>query len=184
MALINQTDLEQRLNRSLTADEASAFTNINESLQSYVESVIGSSVEAVSATNRYFDGGVQHLTINPCTGITAVDLVDDDQVSVYTYDTTDYTNEPINKTLKRYLRHRPGPFQTGINNIRVNAKFSIYEDAGVLAQVKDAMLQALVSEVANTDNVKRESIEGYSLEYATTETKNALKQLTYLFPEI
>lgn len=184
MALINQSDLEARLKRPLTAEEISSFTIINAGLQSYVESVIGSAVEPVSATSRYFDGGVQHLTINPCTDITGVYLVDDDFVVTDTYDTTDYTTEPINKTLKRYLRHRSGRFVTGINNIKVTAKFSINADTDVLNQVKDAMISALVSEISSTDNIKRESLEGYSIEYASTEAKNALSKLTYLFPEI
>lgn len=46
------------------------------------------------------------------------------------------------------------------------------------------MINALVSEVNNSDNIKRESIEGYSIEYATTETKNSLASIKYLFPEI
>ena len=184
MSLITQSDLETRLGRSLTAEEASSFTSINEGMQSLVESITGTSLEAVAESSRYFDGGVQHLSITPCTSITSLDLVDDDQVVVYNYDTTDYTKEPINKTLKRYLRHRSGSFQRGINNIKVTAKFSIYEDSNVLKIVKDAMLNALVSETENADNVKRESIEGYSIEYATTEAKNALSKLTYLFPEV
>ena len=184
MALITQSDIEARLGRSLTAEETTTFTIVNNALQSKVEQMIGSDVESVSETTRYFDGGVQHLPINPCTNITSVKLVDDDQVATDTYDTTDYTTEPINKTLKTMLRHRSGAFSTGINNIAIAAKFSIYGDTDTLNIVKDAMINALVSEVNNSDNIKRESIEGYSIEYATTETKNSLASIKYLFPEI
>jgi hypothetical protein len=184
MALITQSDIEARLGRSLTAEETTTFTIVNNALQSKVEQMIGSDVESVSETTRYYDGGVQHLPINPCTNITSVKLVDDDQVATDTYDTTDYTTEPINKTLKTMLRHRSGAFYTGINNIAVAAKFSIYGDTDVLNIVKDALINALVSEVNNSDNIKRESIEGYSIEYATTETKNSLASIKYLFPEI
>ena len=184
MALITQSDIEARLDRSLTAEETTTFTIVNNALQSKVEQMIGSDVESVSETTRYYDGGVQHLPINPCTNITSVKLVDDDQVATDTYDTTDYTTEPINKTLKTMLRHRSGAFSIGINNIAVAAKFSIYGDTDTLNIVKDAMINALVSEVNNSDNIKRESIEGYSIEYATTETKNSLASIKYLFPEI
>jgi len=184
MALITQSDIEARLGRSLTAEETTTFTIVNNALQSKVEQMIGSDVESVSETTRYYDGGVQHLPINPCTNITSVKLVDDDQVATDTYDTTDYTTEPINKTLKTMLRHRSGAFSIGINNIAVAAKFSIYGDTDTLNIVKDAMINALVSEVNNSDNIKRESIEGYSIEYATTETKNSLASIKYLFPEI
>jgi hypothetical protein len=184
MALLSQSDLEARLGRSLTAEEASAFTLINDANQAYIEKMIGSSVESVSATTRYYDGGVQHLKIDPCTSLTAVVLVDDDQVSTYTYDTTDYTVEPVNRTLKTMLRHRPAAFVTGINNIAVTAKFSIFEDTNVLNIVKNAMLESLVSEIDNSGNIKRESIEGYSVEFAETQTKNALDSIKYLFPEV
>lgn len=184
MALITQSDIEARLGRSLTAEETTTFTIVNNALQSKVEQMIGSDVESVSETTRYYDGGVQHLPINPCTNITSVKLVDDDQVATDTYDTTDYTTEPINKTLKTMLRHRSGAFSIGINNIAIAAKFSIYGDTDTLNIVKDAMINALVSEVNNSDNIKRESIEGYSIEYATTETKNSLASIKYLFPEI
>ena len=184
MALIVQSDLEAKLGRSLTAAEASAFTLINAANQAYIEKIIGSSVESASLATRYYDGGVQHLTIDPCTGITDVKLYDDDQVATYTYDTTDYTKEPINRTLKTYLRHRPGKFVTGIANIGVTAKFSIYEDTDTLNIVKNAMLEALVTEVDNSDNISKESIEGYSVEFAKTETKSALDSIKYLFPEV
>lgn len=183
MALISQSDLEARLGRSLTAEETSAFTLINASLQSQIEEYIGSSIETASATSRYFDGGVQHLKINPCTNITAVEYVDDYNTSYYTVLTSDYTTEPVNKTLKTMLRHRV-QFPVGINNIKITAKFSIYADTATLNIIKDAMLNALVSEVQSTDNIKRESIEGYSVEYATVESKNALSTVKMLFPEV
>ena len=184
MALISQTELETKLGRSLTTDETNAFTSTNESLQYLIEEMIGSYLESNGLEYRYYDGGVQHLSIDPCSSIQSIDLVDDDQTSTYTYDTTDYTKEPINKELKRYIRHRSGPFTTGINNIRVYADFSIECDDRILSIVKEAMLEALVSEISNTDNIKRESIEGYSIEYATTEVKDAISKIMYLFPQV
>lgn len=184
MALISQADLEAKLGRSLTTGEANAFSSTNNALQAEVERIVGSSLETVSATARFYDGGVQHLSIDPCTDITVIELVDDDQIATDTYDTTDYTKEPINKILKRYIRHRSGAFVTGINNIKITAKYSIAGDTEIVKIVKDAMLEALASEIINTDNIKRESIEGYSIEYANTETKDAISRIMYLFPQV
>lgn len=184
MALVNQSDVEARLGRSLTSEEQSTFTLVNSANQAYIEKIIGSSVEGVSESARYYDGGVQHLKIDPCTNISSVVQVDDDLVDVYTYDTTDYTTEPINRTLKTMLRHRQGGFITGINNIKVLAKFSIYSDENVRNIIKNALIESLVSEINNTDNIVKESIEGYSVEFAKTETKNALDSIKYLFPEV
>lgn len=147
--------------------------------------MIGSSVEAVSATSRYFDGGVQHLAINPCTDISAVEQVDDDYTLIYTYDTSDYVTDPVNRTAKTMLRHRnTSGFATGINNIKVTAKFSIYGDSGILSIVKSALIDAMTIELQNSDNIKRESIEGYSVEYISSESKSSLSPIKYLFPEV
>lgn len=184
MALLSQSDAEARLGRALTGSETSAFTVMNAALQAHVERLIGSSLEQAGVTTRYYDGGVQHLRVDPCTDVASVKLVDDDLSAVYTYDTSDYAVEPLNRTLKTWLRHRSGPFVTGLNNIAVEAKFSIFGDTNTLNTVKNALLEALVAELENNDNVKRESIEGYSVEYASTEAKDALATIRFLFPEI
>jgi ADP-ribosylglycohydrolase len=71
-----------------------------------------------------------------------------------------------------------------MNRFAVAAKFSIAGDTDTVAIVKNAMIDALVSEIDNSDNVRKESIEGYSIELATTETKNSLATIKTLFPEI
>lgn len=184
MALISQSDLEARLGRSLTSEEASAFTIINNANQSYIEKLIGSNVENESASTRYYDGGVQHRAIDPCTDISAVKYVDADNNVDLTLDTSDYTTEPVNATLKTMIRFRYGKYNNGINNLAVTAKFTIYNDTKTLNIVKDALLESLVSEIDNSDNILKESIEGYSVEFASTETKNKLNSIKYLFPEI
>lgn len=182
MALITQSDFEARIGRSLSATEVTSFTLINAALQAYVERLIGSSVESASLTTRYYNGGRQHTPIDPCTDISDVKQVDDDSVSIYTYDTTDYQTYPANKTVKYMIIHRSGPLVRGINNIAVRAKFSIYADEGLRNIVKDAMLNALTGEMESSENIKSESIEGYSVEYASTEARNSLDRIQYLFP--
>lgn len=184
MALIEQSELEARLKRTLSAEESSAFTLINSGLQSYVESLIGSKVESVSATSRYYNGGVQHLRIDPCTDLTSLDLVDDDQVVVSNYDTTDYVAESINQTLKTMIIFRAGKFVTGIRNLKVTAKFSIYGDENYRNIIKDAMLDALVGEIGNASNILKQSIEGYSVEFAQAESKASLDRIKVLLPEV
>ncbi len=184
MALVSQAELEARLQRSLTGEETSAFTLINAALQAYAEKMIGASLESASLSNRFYNGGWQHLKIDPCTDIDSVVLVDDDYVAVDTYDTSDYAPAPVNQTLKQSLIHRSGAFVSGINNIRVRAKFSISADTQILNIVKDALLGALVAEMQNSNNVIKESIEGYSIEFATSEAKAHLSRIKYIFPEI
>ena len=184
MALVSQTELEARLGRSLTAKEASAFTTINSAVQLYIEKKIGSSVEEVSASSRYYDGSVQNLSIDPCYDITAVKYVDNMSNEEYTFEDKDYTAEPINETIKYWLRNRYGKFNASFNNITVTAKFSTYGDSGITAIVKDAILGYLEGEINDTSNIAKESIEGYSVEFASKQSKNALMKLDYLFGEV
>ena len=184
MALISQSDLEARLGRSLTAEETSAFTLINTALQAYIEKLIGSDLESASLTDRYYDGGLQHLPIDPCTDVASIKIVDEDQVVTDTVDSSDYTLEPINRTLKTMIRYRYGRIYRGFNNIKVNAKFSIYEDTDTLNIVKNAMLDYLVAEINENENIVKESIEGYSVEYSNTQAKNSLAVIKKLFPEV
>lgn len=184
MALVSQSEVEARLGRALSTEETAAFAPINLAIQVQVEKIIGSSIESVSATTRYYDGDVQNLAIDPCTSVTKVEYVDEYYLNFYTLLSSDYTLEPINRTLKRMVCNRLGLLNAGINNVAVTAKFSIYEDTATLNMVKDAMISAMLVQVENTDNIKKQSIEGYSVEFATTEIKNTLDTVKYLFPEV
>jgi hypothetical protein len=184
MALITEADVEAKLGRQLTTEESSAFASTNLALQSFIELMIGSGVEAVDESTRLYDGGVQHLRIDPCTDITAVKSVDRDDNVVETILAKDYTAEPVNKNMKTMLRLRDRRFWRNFNNIQVTAKYSIYEASDVLAVIKEAMIDALIGELTNTANIKRESIEGYSVEYSSEQTQRALSRIKFLFPEI
>jgi hypothetical protein len=182
--LITQSELEARIGRTLTTDEASAFTLINSANQAYVEKMINSKLETASETTRYYDGGVQHLKIDPCTNISAVTLVDVDYTVIETIDSDYYTTEPLNTTLKTMIRYRYGRLYRGYNNIGVLAKFSIAGDTDIQNIIKSAMLDALESEIDNSEQVLKESIEGYSVEFAKPATKSSLNKIKLMFPEI
>lgn len=182
--LIVKADVEARIGRSLTASEETSFNIVNAATQAYVERMIGSDVEEAVATPRSYDGGVQHLSIDPCTDVNSVVIVDEFGTTIETLGSDEYTLEPINRTLKTMVRFRYGKAIRGMNFVKVTAKFSIYGDSDILAIVKDAMISALESEVTNTDNVTRESIEGYSIEYAREQTKDALDKLKFIFPGV
>ena len=184
MALIAQAELEQRLNRSLTANEVALFPLVNAALQNYIEDMIGASLEPVSETLRLYDGGVQHLAIDPCSAISEVTYRDENQLVDDTIDPDDYTAYPANKTIKTQITARFGRFVKGYNNIGVRAKFSIADDTKTVAIIKRSLLEILASEIESNDNIAKESIEGYSVEYVKSETKDQLDRIGYLFPRI
>lgn len=177
MALITKTDLENRLGRTLTATESSAFTIINDSAQALVERILNTEVESVSPSTRYYDGGVQYLEIDPCTDLTAVCYVDDDQNVIDTISSSEYTLDPNIRAVKTMIRYRVGRFPRGFNNIAVTAKFSIYDDADTLAIVKNALLDILTQTIENKENITSESIEGYSVSYGELKETSSIKAL-------
>lgn len=181
MALISQTDVEKRLKRGLSVDEQTDFALINSANQNYVEKMINSKLETVTATTRYYDGGKQHIAIDPCTDITSVKYIDEDYNTTETIDSSYYEEEPINQTLKTYLRNRYGRFVNGVNTIAVTAKFSIAGDTEMQAIIKNMLLDLLVAELSDTKNKKRESIEGYSVEFISEDTKSQLDKIGALF---
>lgn len=184
MGLISHSDVEARLGRRLTDEEINAFAIINTANQAYVERLIGSSVEQVEASTRVYDGGVQHMSIDPVTDVSVVATVDDDGVVQETLDTSDYQIEPVNGTLKYMVRFRSSHTSRGINNYRVTGKFSIYADQKIRDIVKNALIESFIGELNNNEDIVKESIEGYSVEYAKSTSRNYLDKITYLFPQV
>lgn len=180
MSLIAQSDLEKKIGRTLNADEQSLFPTLNTAIQSYVERRLGTSVESETESTRYYDGGVQNLQIDPCTDLTAVKYVDSDSDLIETLLTTEYTSEPVNRTLKTMVRNRYGRFISGMNVVGVTAIFSTYADEDVRAITKSAILDMLAQTMENQEIVSKESIEGYTVEYTAfkeTTAMNALKTI-------
>lgn len=184
MALVSQSDLEKRLGRALTADEVSSFSTINTATQTYIENMLSTGVESVTATTRYYDGGVLHLPLNPCTGVTAVKYVDEYNNVVYTFNTSEYTLEPVNLALKHMIRNRYAKFNKGMNNVAVTAKFSIYDDVPTREVVKNAILDILTQVIDGKENITSESIEGYSVNFSNLTKTYAIQALDTLVQRI
>jgi hypothetical protein len=181
--LVTQTDLENKLGRVLTSEEAVNFTLINTAIQSYVEKMIGSSVEAESLSTRYYDGGMMNLAVDPCTDIDKVEYVDTYENSEYIFDDNEITVEPRNSTLKTMLRLRYKKFNNGFNNIAVTAKFSTYADDKITAIIKNTILDANVELIEGKEDVSSESIEGYSVTYKVKDN-DSIKALNSIIQNI
>jgi len=177
MSLISQSDLENRIGRALTNEEASAFTIINTANQTYIERMLNTDVESVSPSTRYYDGGVQNLEIDPCTEVTSVKLVDAEYEIISTLALNEYTVEPSSRILKTMVRNRYGKFITGMNVIGVSAKFSTFGDSDVTSIIKNALLDMASSTISNSAGIVKESIEGYTVEYGSAEQSIATKAL-------
>jgi hypothetical protein len=177
MGLISEELVEARLGRALTTSETTLFETLNLSIQSQVERMLGVPVEEVSPSTRVYNGGSQHLPIDLVTDVTRIEYIDDDSLNYSDFDSSDYVLEPTSRTLKNMIINRSGSYR-GINNVRVTGKFSTYGDAGVTAIVKMAILDMLVQYFNdNGNNVQKETIEGYSVEYGNFKETDNMKAL-------
>ena len=176
MSYTNKPLIENYLQRALTSDEAASLITLNRAVKKWIDKKTTSSFDQATASIRRYDGGVSSLDIDPCTTITAVSALNDDGSVSYSYDLTSTPEvqfEPLNETIKRELRKRNGCFPDGTGRIAVTAQFSEY-DAGVpedIELIATRLLAAIIrgsSFDSNSAGIKKESIEGHSVEYSTS----------------
>lgn len=180
MAYTTQTQIEDFMNRSLTAHEVAALTAIIPAVKLWIDHYLNSTFDSVSPTTRNFESCISSLDIDPCTNITAMTSNDPYNIAYYTYQTFEYVLEPINETVKREIRLRYGTFPEGTSNISVTATFSEY-DGGVPEDIQIAATR-IAAGIINAGkmagaggNLQEESLEGHTVRYNIT--NNAINTL-------
>lgn len=171
MAYTNRPLVETFLQRDLTENEAAFLAVILPALKVWIDKRLNSCFDEVSATTRYYDGGVRSLTIEPCTAIAKVEAINDDGTDSYEYtDTYEFVTEPQNQTVKTEIRKRLAKFPRGTHRIAVTAKFSEY-DNGVPADIQ-VLATRLAAGILNQGkvasqggNILNESLEGHEIRY-------------------
>lgn len=162
MAYTNLTNVENLLKRELTDAESSVLPLIIDVVEKYINEQVGGSFGVVEETSRLYDGtGDKIIDIDPCTDISAVEVVDIDGDATKTYVVDDLVLRPVNDTVKRWIELPYFGFYRGSANIRVTAKFSL----GDVPSDIEYLATYLVTKYFNdyvTGNIKSESIEGYS----------------------
>ena len=175
MSYTNRTLIEAQLKRTMTDNEMDLFTVANMAVKSWIDTKLASAFDEVSATSRYYDGGVESLDIDPCTAITEVMAINDDGSDSYEYTVNDeYIAEPQNETVVREIRRRVGCFPDGKRRMKITAKFSEYVD-DIPEDIQIAATRIIVAMI-NTLNfdtsggtIKKEEIEGHDLEYVSAQ---------------
>jgi hypothetical protein len=104
------------------------------------------------------------LWIDDCTEVTSVVEVDDNDESVYTWVlNTDYELYPYNDSVKCAIESRGIRFFDGVKRYKVTGKFG-YTDTPESVTMAATMMAAAI--FSNPKGLTRESIEGYSREWA------------------
>lgn len=165
MAYITQAQLEAYMGRSLTAAEAINFNTLLAATEAYINDLVGGAFGTSVSATRYYDGGVRYMSIDKATSITRVALVDKDLSELYVYENLEeYKAEPINESIKTYIRRTIGKFPRGEDNIAVTGVFGL--GATVPADIQQATMHLMSNmyQRASSGPFKKESIEGYSYE--------------------
>src|SRR3990170_8221830 len=127
MSYTSQVLVENYLGRALTAREAAQLELTANMIEEFINNEVGTTFDdAPVATTRYYNsGGGQILDIDPCTEITKVALVDNDEADLHVYVLNeDFEGMPRNDTVKTWVEKRTYGFPSGLANIAVTAKFS------------------------------------------------------------
>lgn len=177
MSYTNKTLVQNYLKRELTEDEDALLVLLNPAIKKWIDGKTSSRFDKVDPSSRRYRGGEGWIDIDPCTDITAIELLDSYGVYSYTYtNETEYLAEPLNERVKREICRPSGyHFPTGTANIRVTARFSEW-DGGVPEDIAMAATRIagdmLKSQVSTTTGgaVSSEEIEGHKITYDTSQT--------------
>lgn len=183
----DQEQIEQVLQRSLSADEVAILEVVIEAVSAAINEHTdrlwfdfdddGSGAEA---TSKLYDGnGQRELFIDDFTTLTSVQLIDIDGSVVSTLEDTYLVSYPLNQSWKNSVYWRAGIFTRGRANVKVTAIFY----TGVLppeVKLAAATLAGLAFNNYKDQGIyKRESIEGYSRELMTSEDVTAKERMVF-----
>lgn len=173
----NTSNVSQFIDRTLTANETASLNGfILNAVDAWIDRLLQSHFDTVSATTRYYDGGGHTVDIDPVQLVTEVKTIDNDGNDDYIYtENTDYVLEPANETIKREIvyRGRYGKYPYGERRVAVTGKFTEY-DFTANAIPSDIVLVAtrLASGVigagtlAGDGNIESEELEGHKIKYS------------------
>lgn len=171
----NQTLVGQQLQRTLTDYEIGLLTTLIPAIDVWIDGDLNTTFQESEAEDRYYDVEGNYISIEPCTSISAVSVVDWYRNVVVTYTSPNqYEALPLNKTVKTQVRLRYCPIVSD-GSLKVTATFSQYdngvpEDIQIAATRIAAQLIGRSASGAETSGVVKESIEGYSVDYGSDGT--------------
>lgn len=184
MAYTTQSIVEKYLGRVLTADEIALFAILLPAVTRWIDQTLSSSFEPAGRTARFYDADGATVDIDPCQDVEYVKAVDSDDSVAYDYTVnTEYLLYPLNTTVKNELvaKSQHG-FTHGTRRIKISARFTeavynadfstgtVPEDIQMLAtRLIASQLRGLTADSeVDEAGVKKESVEGHSIEYVTS----------------
>lgn len=167
MSYTSQANIEAFLGRNLTTSEEAYLDLLLALVDTTIDEMLGGSYNPV-VTTKYYDGGYRIISIDPCYSITEVSVVDSDANNTVLDSYVlgeDLELQPINDTVKTYLEKRFGRFPIGIGKIGVSATFGLGANPPDSVVYLATYMAGIAISGAAQGGKKRESIEGYSVEF-------------------
>jgi len=167
--MTNQTLIEAKLQRTLTADEVSSLTVLIPLVERFIANYTGRNFvdvpaedETLAETVKYYDGnGCRELSVDDAQEITKVESYDPIDEVGEEIDDSRYTTRPFNElpiTSIQFLYD--DIFSVGVKNIKVTGKWG--SSLGIPEDIQGIATHIASELISNPSQVKQESIEGYS----------------------
>lgn len=168
----DQAQVEDFLQRELTDNESNILDEVIQTAGRLIDSYTSKSwrdkgsTEDVAESTKLFDGnGNKEIDVDPFTTLTLVEILDRDGNLFETIASTDYLTYPLNSSQKDSIYLRSGRFPDRGAAVRLTGTFA---NVVVPVDVQLAAAELVGIFFANgknsSENLRKESIEGYSYE--------------------
>lgn len=188
MRYTTQSRVEAYLNRELTDNEASYIDDLIVHVSQFIDNYTGRSwidvddeatdadadsyVDHQEATTRIFDGsGSKELYVDEFTNLEKIEVLDSLGSVYHTHElNTDWNLFPSNNDVKQSIRLYGYHFPDGYGNIRVTAVWGGRSTPQSIIMVATGLVSKYLLKMhSGASQFKKESIEGYSVEYLTSQ---------------
>lgn len=173
MSYTSQALITSYLKRNLSEHEAALAKTVIDSVTQYIDNETGQTwtTTGTGVSRDYVSNRERIIFIDPILNIESVKHINQHDEVLHEYETSEYAAFPLNATTKTSLQ--VGAYSRwGDGRIRVTGKWGNSDGVPSDIQLAATILAAAVFSSGETDNIKSESIEGYSVTYGDVKTTN------------
>lgn len=176
----DKANVEAYLSRELTSTEETLLDGIIEYLSEFINSYTNRQWNDLGkndpdASSRIYDGeGTRELRLNDSVkSISKIEILDRDGGVSYTYNPEDIISYPLNRDIIESVALRVGRFPHRRASVKVYGVFTDGKVPADVVSVCTAIVGRYISHASNNGGFKKESIEGYSYELATSNEQDS-----------
>ncbi len=176
----NQANVEAYLSRELTSTEETLLDGIIEYLSEFINSYTNRKWNDLGENDpdpdsKIYDGeGTREIRLNDSVkSLTKVEVLDTAGGVYNTYNPEDIIFYPLNREIIESISLRTGRFPHRRASVKVYGVFTDGKVPADVVSVCTAIVGRYISHASNNGGFKKESIEGYSYELATSNEQDS-----------